>query len=90
MVLMKNQQKVLDLIKDKGPIKKEDIVQLTNLTPLKVQNILSEFYDGELINRDINGVITLNTRIYAHRNENSAHEENHWKVYKLKNLSRVV
>lgn len=90
MELLKNQKRILDVIKDNGPIKKEEIARITNLAQHKVNTIISEFYDGEIINKDVNGMISINTKQYAFRNENSAHEVNHWREYKLKNLSRIV
>lgn len=80
----------MDVIKDNSPIKRELIVELTKLPHHKVQNILSEFYNGDLIGISIEGVITIKPKVAAFRNENSENEVNHWREYKLKNLSRIV
>lgn len=90
MELLKNQQTVLDVIKDNGPIKKELIVELTKLPYHKVQNILNEFYNGDLVSISVDGMVAVKPKVAAFRNENSEHEVNHWREYKLKNLSRIV
>lgn len=74
-----------------GPIHVKDLIKITGIEEQVVKNIISELTQAQLINRDINNILSVKTNQPPVKHADSE-ERNEWSPYKtkLKNLSRIV
>ena len=84
--LQERQKQVLDVIK-KGPVTPDEISNKTKLDMYYVKNILMEFHDALIVNKNDNNEYSIR------KNPIKTYETdgpNLWEPVRLKNLSRIL
>jgi DNA-binding HxlR family transcriptional regulator len=90
MILGKRTKLVIQAVQA-GPIHYKDLIEITGIEEQVVKNIVSELVQAQLINRDVNNMISVRNTESTSKHPESK-EKSEWAPYraKLKNLSRIV